>query len=227
MALLDKHGVLGVLGFGRAGAGERRRIWSGLGEAAECAGEMDTGFRDDLAAAWFASLFAGVKARIARRLAAAFNLPREVRDASLWTSAHLASTMNLLASMDETDAYRIRTMLDRVPRPCLMEMYALSAGRTVLLLEAYLGEWRHVKPTLTGGEISAAGLGQGPQVGRLLRRLLRLRLEGRVKTVGDEVAQVEREVAARRRGSAEGTGAAGGRGAVCPVEGRGLPGKTC
>lgn len=195
MKTLEMYQVLESLCMGRAGAATRHKIWLGLDEAAECAEGMTSDFRSDLGVAWFASLFAGLGARTARQLAVHLNLPREVREASLWTALHLSQTMKRLAAWDETDAYKIRLMLDQVPPPCLMEMYALSAGRTVVLMEAYLGQWRHVKSALTGGEIAALGLGQGPRVGKMLKRLLKLRLEGKIRTRDDEVAVVKREIA--------------------------------
>jgi hypothetical protein len=48
----------------------------------------------------------------------------------------------------------------------------------------------HVKPQLTGGEIAAMGAGQGPIVGHILDRLLKLKLEGKLPTRGAEVAYV-------------------------------------
>ena len=66
----------------------------------------------------------------------------------------------------------------------------------------YLSQWRHVKPALTGGQIAGLGLGEGPQVGRMLEKILRLRLEGRIRTRNDEVDLVRRETERVRKAAA-------------------------
>lgn len=190
--LLERYGVLGALGAGGVGVDTRHKIWRALGDASAWDQGMMSGLRGDLGLAWFASLFAGLGESAARQMVVTLNLPREAREPSVWTAAHLGKAVRCLASRDAADAYEIRQMLDQVPRPCLMHIWALSSRRAKEMVELYIGLWRHVKPSLTGGEIARMGLGEGPQVGRMLDGLLRLRLDGKIKTRDDEVAAVRR-----------------------------------
>lgn len=58
-------------------------------------------------------------------------------------------------------------------------------------LVLFLEKLRHVKPALSGSDIVALGIGQGPAVGEMLRRLRRAQLEGVVTTRSDEMAMVK------------------------------------
>ncbi len=53
-------------------------------------------------------------------------------------------------------------------------------------LDRYIAEFRSVSPRLTGEDLLAMGVTQGPEVGELLARLLDSRLDGLVETVDDE-----------------------------------------
>ena len=59
----------------------------------------------------------------------------------------------------------------------------------------YLSRLRHVSTSLSGGDIVAMGVPEGPRVGEVLRELLNARLDGVV-----ESEEEERELAARRIG---------------------------
>ena len=59
-------------------------------------------------------------------------------------------------------------------------------------LQLYLSTLRHAATSLTGDDIIALGVPQGPQVGHLLRQLLDARLDGSVTS-----KQQEQELAAR------------------------------
>ncbi len=69
-------------------------------------------------------------------------------------------------------------------------------------LRLYLSRLRHVSTSLSGGDIVAMGVPEGPRVGEVLRELLEARLDGTV-----ESAEEERELASRRaHGGAHGAG---------------------
>jgi len=53
-------------------------------------------------------------------------------------------------------------------------------------LDRYWGEWRHVRPALTGDDLRALGLTPGPIYTRLLDRLLAARLDGEVSDEAGE-----------------------------------------
>ena len=53
-------------------------------------------------------------------------------------------------------------------------------------LHLYIQEWRHVRPSLTGHDLTRLGVPPGPQIGKLLEELRDARLEGWVRTKADE-----------------------------------------
>ena len=57
--------------------------------------------------------------------------------------------------------------------------------------QRYVQEWRHVRPRLTGHDLTRLGVLPGPQVGKLMEELRDARLEGRVRTKADEEALVK------------------------------------
>ncbi len=57
-------------------------------------------------------------------------------------------------------------------------------------LDRYLSEYRYVRPTLSGRDILALGVPEGPAVGRVLGYLREARLEGRAASRSDEIAIV-------------------------------------
>ena len=63
------------------------------------------------------------------------------------------------------------------------------------LLLSFLMKWQSVKPHLTGDDLLALGVPQGPQIGELLKELLTARLDDVVVTRGDEEALVKDRLA--------------------------------
>jgi len=61
-------------------------------------------------------------------------------------------------------------------------------------LELYTSELRHVRPVLSGSDIMALGVPEGPAVGELLERLLAARLDGLLSTRRDEENMVARSL---------------------------------
>jgi tRNA nucleotidyltransferase (CCA-adding enzyme) len=55
---------------------------------------------------------------------------------------------------------------------------ALARGLGAEWLDGYVGEWRHVRLEITGDDLLAAGIPQGPAIGRGLAAALRARLDG-------------------------------------------------
>jgi tRNA nucleotidyltransferase (CCA-adding enzyme) len=54
--------------------------------------------------------------------------------------------------------------------------------------QPYLETWRHVKPGLSGHQLQALGLSDGPIIGDVLRALRRARLDGMIDSAGEEFA---------------------------------------
>jgi len=61
-----------------------------------------------------------------------------------------------------------------------------------------LTTWRHVRPCLTGDDLKRFGIPQGPEIGRLLARLLAVKLDGQAPTWEAEEAWVRGAVSQRR-----------------------------
>ena len=61
-------------------------------------------------------------------------------------------------------------------------------------LECYLTTLRHVRPELTGDDLLAMGIPQGPAIGQLLEALHRARLDGEVTSRDEEEAFVRQRV---------------------------------
>jgi tRNA nucleotidyltransferase (CCA-adding enzyme) len=62
----------------------------------------------------------------------------------------------------------------------------------------FLTTWRHVRPCLTGEDLKRFGIPQGPEIGRLLARLLAAKLDGEAPTREAEEALVRGTLAQRR-----------------------------
>jgi tRNA nucleotidyltransferase (CCA-adding enzyme) len=54
--------------------------------------------------------------------------------------------------------------------------------------------WRHVRPGLTGDDLKRLGVPQGPQIGRLLTRILAAKLDGEAPTLEAEESLVRSAV---------------------------------
>ncbi len=81
-------------------------------------------------------------------------------------------------------------LLDHVAPAAIWALALLAAGDVAETCFAYLREWRHVRPELSGSDLLALGMAPGMQVGETLRRLRYERLDGRVTSREQEVAIV-------------------------------------
>jgi tRNA nucleotidyltransferase (CCA-adding enzyme) len=63
---------------------------------------------------------------------------------------------------------------------------ASESSATYRHLALFLDELRYIKPQLTGEDLVRLGIGPGPEVGEMLRRLLEARLDGQLKTKEEE-----------------------------------------
>ena len=84
--------------------------------------------------------------------------------------------------------FRLRALQEAAILGCaLSEVDDLATQRLML----YLNELRHIKPMLSGNDLIALGLPQGPRIGELLNDLLEARLNQRIETREDEVNFVQ------------------------------------
>jgi tRNA nucleotidyltransferase (CCA-adding enzyme) len=148
---------------------------------------------------WFTVFFVNLDGTMAGRLVTYFNLPREVRETSLWVATRLRRTHKRLLGLDTTSAYEAVNLLRGVPPEGVVHLLAVSARREQNLIMLYLKRWRHVSPELGGRQITALGIPEGPLVGEILERMLKMKLGGALASRDDELAYVQRRVARLRR----------------------------
>jgi len=81
---------------------------------------------------------------------------------------------------------RLVDMLSPLPLACLWALAAAAEGLPADRALHYLRRWRHVRPLLDGRALMAMGVTPGPRLGEALRRLQAAKLDGEVRTRGDE-----------------------------------------
>ena len=86
-------------------------------------------------------------------------------------------------------------MLDHLSTTVLAGAWLLAPAATRRRIEWFLRDGRAARPILSGEDLIAFGVPRGPAVGRYLSRLRRQRLDGDVKTVGDEYERLRRWLA--------------------------------
>jgi tRNA nucleotidyltransferase (CCA-adding enzyme) len=101
------------------------------------------------------------------------------------TREDLIAVNRLLAELGQLPAgappSRIVQLLQAYPlRGLLVARAAVVNPDIVGQIERYFREWRHIRSALDGNDLLALGLKPGPQIGRLLARLLAARLDGEV-----------------------------------------------
>jgi tRNA nucleotidyltransferase (CCA-adding enzyme) len=184
---LERYGMLAGIHPGLGLDDHRRELMSSLPRSIESVAKAaGAGFANPWLC-WFAALFAGIGRRRAQRLSEYLNLPAGVRDVCLWMSSDLKKTAAQLARLAPAKAYEATSLLKTIPQEAIPHLHAVSSRRGRGLIRRYLSQWRHVAPDLTGGEIASLGIGEGPLVGKMLDEILRLKLEGKIKTRADEL----------------------------------------
>ena len=91
----------------------------------------------------------------------------------------------------------IYDLLEGASPEAVLAWAVLSTGAVANRLRDYLDKLRHVRTLLTGDDLLALGVAQGPLVGELLRALLDARLDGLVASRGDEEALVRRRLSSQ------------------------------
>ncbi|HEY8491752.1 MAG TPA: hypothetical protein VIO14_12250, partial [Dehalococcoidia bacterium] len=94
---------------------------------------------------------------------------------------------------------RAAALLDGRPPACLWAVALARRDAAADVLRRYLTAWRHVRPHLTGRDLAAMGVPEGPQMGEILRQLRRARLDGEVRSAADERSLAARLLASGPR----------------------------
>ncbi len=197
LKMLERYGILEITLGARGGRGNlldvRRRLPRAILNIERAAGAEFA----ERWICWFASLFAGMGGKRARVLVSYFNLSKEVRAVCLWMAEDCRRVAARLAKLGSAQACQVTVLLKPIPPEGLVHLHAVSSMAAKDLIVKYLAIWRHVAPSLSGGEIASMGVGEGPLVGRILTEILRLKLTGKLKTRDDEMAYVRRHAGRR------------------------------
>ena len=82
--------------------------------------------------------------------------------------------------------------LHAVPEPALVIMSLLATGPTATRIKRYLSELKDVRPLVGGAELRVLGLRPGPLYRQVLDKLLFARLDGRIRTMSEELTLCRR-----------------------------------
>ncbi len=95
-----------------------------------------------------------------------------------------------------SDVYHI---LKTFPMECLLYMMAVVKKEEVRrTISNYVTRLRNYRPKLSGSDLMALNIPQGPECGKILQKLLEMGLDGEIKTREDEIEFV-RKISRRRR----------------------------
>jgi tRNA nucleotidyltransferase (CCA-adding enzyme) len=140
---------------------------------------------------YLAALVHGLDANILQRAGARLALaPRTIQELVEALSA-VERACQRLCTTDNLRPSEVVAALRGLPLEMLPLLLALCPGRAVhQRVRHYLTTWRHIRPDLTGADLKRLGVPQGPQIGRLLARVLAAKLDGEVTTREAEEALV-------------------------------------
>ncbi|MCD5401815.1 hypothetical protein LR013_04410, partial [candidate division NPL-UPA2 bacterium] len=94
---------------------------------------------------------------------------------------------------------QIYRQLEDLPLEALL-LFRARAGKIARERVAfYLSKLRQVRPKMSGNDLQKLGLKPGPQFATILKRLLYARLDGQIRTKGDEIEYVRKHFAIRAK----------------------------
>ncbi len=129
----------------------------------------------------------------ARSLVARLEPPLEWRDV-IFSSPRYRGMSSILGNEDLTPS-EVVSVLGEFPLPLLEAHRALTGSRyQKARLDQYLTTLRHVRPEVTGDDLLAAGVPEGPEIGFMLSEVLRARMDGIVSTKEEELEFVGRRM---------------------------------
>jgi tRNA nucleotidyltransferase (CCA-adding enzyme) len=140
---------------------------------------------------YLATFLYGVDADLIRRIGTRLALaPRAIQEL-LAGIATVEAARHRLRQEGDIRPSAVVAALRTLPFELLPLLLALSPGSDMRqLVQAYLTTWRHVRPGLTGDDLKRLGVPQGPEIGRLLARVLAAKLDGEAPTLEAEESLV-------------------------------------
>ncbi len=90
------------------------------------------------------------------------------------------------------DRVKIYEVLSAYPVELLLYLAARMGGMVAQVVKLYLEELKYIKPLISGTELKALGVKEGPAVGRILDTILKEKLKGRLKSPEEELEFAKR-----------------------------------
>jgi tRNA nucleotidyltransferase (CCA-adding enzyme) len=144
---------------------------------------------------YLATLLYGMEADLIRRIGTRLALaPRTIQEL-IGGMAAVDGARHRLYEEGGVRPSTVVTALRTLPLELLPLLLALAPGSDMRqIVQAYLTTWRHIRPGLTGDDLKRLGVPQGPQIGRLLARILAAKLDGEAPTLEAEESLVRSAV---------------------------------
>jgi tRNA nucleotidyltransferase (CCA-adding enzyme) len=140
---------------------------------------------------YLAALFLGLDVTILQRAGARLALaPRTIQELVEGLVA-VEDACQRLCTADNLRPSEVVAALRGLPLEMFPLLLARCPGREVHRpIQHFLTTWRHIRPNLTGADLKRLGVPQGPQIGRLLARVLAAKLDGEATTRESEEALI-------------------------------------
>ncbi len=196
LAMLARKGILDALdGDARKEnlAKYLRKVSIGIQRLRPCLDEREV----EAWVIWFGALFAGLSSRRMQRVISHLRPPGRAKRLLLWLASDCKRLLRVLRQSHK-DSYKTTRILNKVPMEGLVHLYSLSGTSERKAVLKYACYWRHVRPSLSGEDIVRLGVSQGPMVGKILERLTKLRLMGRIRSRKDEIETIRELLKGRR-----------------------------
>jgi tRNA nucleotidyltransferase (CCA-adding enzyme) len=141
--------------------------------------------------AYMAVLVQNLSPEAIRRICQRLTLSPRVTGEMIEGIAAVEVACKRLQSEDDLRPSEVVAVLRTLPFEMLPLLLARCPAMAVRnRVRQYLTTWRHVRPCLTGDDLKRFGIPQGPEIGRLLTRLLAVKLDGQAPTREAEEALI-------------------------------------
>ncbi len=152
-------------------------------------------------------LLLGLHADQRRRVAERLRLHKRVMLVADQVAAKGKRLLRQLRGWEDPRASRVSFALEALRLESTLLLLAMARkGEAATRLRKYLSAWRHVRPAVTGKDLSAMGVPSGPAHGLILRRVLASTLDGLTATRDEQLKLAallaKRQQRAHRRGGA-------------------------
>jgi tRNA nucleotidyltransferase (CCA-adding enzyme) len=144
---------------------------------------------------YFAYLVAGLTENESKAVIERLDPPREWRE--IIAAGHRYRAIATILDRTDLSPSEIVELLSPFPLEALKVQQRLAPPTPQRKnLQDYMERHRHVKTELTGHDVMAAGVPEGPRVGELLKELRAARLDGKVHSRDEELGFVKRRLSA-------------------------------